>query len=127
MPLPMLRSERGANASFGRAGSIGWALVVSRREAGVYLTQREFDSVVPRLTPTQAVVYIALATTRNAKTGSTPPLKVGLLVMKTGVGRTQCYAALKALELAGLIERRRSQRGTFYQFPAWRKSGIPDS
>ncbi|WP_080797880.1 hypothetical protein [Arabiibacter massiliensis] len=102
------------------------------REAGCYLSQREFDAVCPRVTSSQMAVYVALATTRNRKTMRTPPVGAGLLMEKTGKSRPRVFADVRGLCEAGFLTKEKGRGGNVYGFPmavpvAARKPGIPDS
>lgn len=81
------------------------------------MTQREFDAVCPRVSPTACCVYIALVTCRNARTGVTPMMSHRLIEHKTGKSNTRVRAAIKELVVAGFLTVVRHQRGCVYGFP----------
>ncbi len=87
------------------------------REAGGYLSQREFDAVCPAVSSTAFCVYAALVTCRNAQTGETPVVGTPLLMRKTGRGRTQVFEAIGELRKGGFLLSERHGKGNVYRFP----------
>lgn len=86
------------------------------REAGCYLTQSEFDAVCPNVSLSQMVVYTALATCRGQSSRNTPPIGIGLIMQKTGLGRTAVFDAVKALDESGFITRTAKGNKCVYGF-----------
>lgn len=85
-------------------------------EAGSFISQGEFDSVCPRVSSSQMVVYTALATCRGGASKRTVPIGAGLIMKKTGLGRSAVFSALKALDEAGLITRAADGNRCVYGF-----------
>lgn len=81
------------------------------------MTQREFDAVCPRVSPTACCVYIALVTCRNARTSETPEISTPLITLKTGKSRSQVFEALKELREGNFLTSKRGRNGNYYGFP----------
>lgn len=86
-------------------------------EAWAKIYQTEFDVICPELTPAQMVVYVALVTCRNGKTGKTAPIGIDLLVKKTALKRRTIFDALKVLLDREFLAKEKVGRKAVYSFP----------
>lgn len=91
----------------GDARSDGWGM----------LYQREVDAVCHAVNAPASVVYFALVSMRNARTGETPPVGTSLIAAKTGQGLRTAQRGVKALEDSGVILRVGIGPRPRYRFP----------
>lgn len=87
------------------------------------LYQDELKKVSQAVTSGQALVYVALVTFRNAKTGETPPVAASSVAAVCGCSVRQVHKAFEALKKKGLLDRyhRDGEVLPRYQFPLYGK------
>lgn len=88
-----------------------------RSEGWGMLYQREVDAVCHAVNAPASVVYFALVSMRNARTGETPPVGTSLIAAKTGQGLRTVQRSVKALEESGVVSRTDNGSRPRYRFP----------
>lgn len=83
------------------------------------LHRRELSEVCGRVTAGQALVYVALVTFRNAKTGETPPVAASSVAKACGCSVRQVHKAVNALVNAGVLGKEHLEGEVLprYRFP----------
>lgn len=81
------------------------------------LFSNEFEAVCHACTSSEAVLYAALVTLRNARTMATPPVGVALLMEKTNMPRRTVFRCISRLIELRLIEKDKQGSRSIYRFP----------
>lgn len=91
--------------------------MTAQNDGWAKLFRSEIDTVTKAVSPASALVYISLASMRNARTMRTPPVGHRLIRERTGFARRTVFASVSVLCKAGFLEKQPVGNKSIFAFP----------